>query len=367
MSTDTRLPVGVLGATGLVGQHFVRRLATHPWFRPAALMTSEAHAGSRYREIDWRLPSELPSIVADLPLLACRPENLPEGIQVIFSALPGHVAYEIEAAFAWAGKVVFSNARAYRLKPDMPLLVADLNARHLGAIGYQRAKRGWPGYIVTKANCTSTILAMALGPLQPFGVRRVLVTTFQSVSGAGYPGVASYDILGNVVPFIAGEEEAVQQEMLKLLGAWQPESGFSQAQIVISAQCARVPTLQGHLENVSVELVHRVDPAQLIEAWEQYVPETQHLALPSAPQAPLVYLHAPNRPQPALDYAAGNSMTVSVGRLQPCLALGETGYSFWIVGDNLGRGAVGGSLLNAELCVRRGLIETRRLDLNLTT
>ena len=220
MSTDTRLPVAVLGATGLVGQHFVRRLASHPWFRPVALMASEGHSVARYREIDWRLPVELPVIVADLPLLACRPENLPEGVEVIFSALPGAVAYEIEAAFARDGKAVFSNARAYRLEPDVPLLVADLNAGHLDVIEYQRARRGWPGYIVTKANCTSTILALALGPLQPFGVHRVLVTTFQSVSGAGYPGVASYDILGNVVPFIAGEEEAVQQEMLKLLGAW---------------------------------------------------------------------------------------------------------------------------------------------------
>lgn len=354
MTQNTRLPVAVLGATGLVGQHYVDRLARHPWFELVALAASERHESVPYKETTWRLSGAIPPAAAELPLLACRPEALPAGVQIVFSALPSGPARDIEAAFAQAGKAVFSNARAHRMDPSVPLLIADVNPWHLGAVERQRREHGWQGSIVCKANCTTTILALALAPLQVFGIRRVQVATYQSISGAGYPGVPSLDILGNVVPFIAGEEASVEAETGKLLGEWEEEHGFRPASFPISAHCARVPTPRGHLECVSIELERRVDPEQVIAAWERYLPETIGWQLPSAPPRALAYVEDDNRPQPALDWQAGDGMTVSVGRLQPCTAFGEGGYSFWVVGDNLGRGAAGGCLLNAELFVARG-------------
>jgi aspartate-semialdehyde dehydrogenase len=355
---QTRLPVAVLGATGLVGQHYVDRLARHPWFELVALAASERHEGITYdTETTWRLPGVIPPAAASLPLYPCRPDALPAGVQIVFSALPAAPARDIEAAFALAGKAVFSNARTYRLDPTVPLLVADINPWHLGAVERQRRAHSWTGSIVAKANCTTTILALALAPLQAFGIRRVLTVTYQSVSGAGYPGVPSLDILGNVVPFIAGEEESVEGEAGKLLGEWDDERGFRPASFPISALCARVPTPRGHLESVSIELERRVDHEQLIAAWERYMPEPVGWGLPSAPRQVLVYVREEGRPQPALDWQKGDGMTVSVGRLQPCPAFGENGYSFWVVGDNLGRGAAGGCLLNAELFVARGFLK----------
>jgi aspartate-semialdehyde dehydrogenase len=362
---QTRLPVAVLGATGLVGQHYVARLANHPWFELAALAASEGHEGIPYKETTWRLPGAAPAAAAELPLLACRPDALPAGVQLVFSALPAGPARDIEAAFAQAGKAVFSNARAYRLDHTVPLLVADINPWHLAAIDRQRAAHGWTGSIVAKANCTTTILALALAPLQAFGIRRVLTVTYQSVSGAGYPGVPSLDSLGNVVPFIAGEEDSVRRELAKLLGEWSDEQGFRPASFPTSALCARVPTLRGHLESVSLELECQVSQEQLIAAWERYVPETVGWGLPSAPRQALTYVRDESRPQPALDWQTGNGMTVSVGRLQACPALGEGGYSFWVVGDNLGRGAAGGCLLNAELFVARGFLKEMEETLEL--
>lgn len=351
MTMNPRIPVAVLGATGLVGQHYIARLAQHPWFELVALAASERHEGIPYKEITWRLPGAMPAVAAELTLRPCRPDALPADI--VFSALPTAVARPVEASFARAGQAVFSNARAYRLDPTVPLLVADINPWHLGAVDQQRKVHGWSGSIVAKANCTTTILALALAPLLSIGIRRVLTVTYQSVSGAGYPGVPSLDILGNVVPFIADEEESVEREAGKLLGAWEEGPGFSPAPFPISAHCARVPTTRGHLESVSIELARNVDPEQIIAAWERFVPETNGRGLPSAPARTLLYLRDDGRPQPALDWQAGDGMTVSVGRLQPCSAFGESGYSFWVVGDNLGRGAAGGCLLNAELFVAR--------------
>jgi len=366
MTLDSRLPVGVLGATGLVGQHYLARLAHHPWFEVVALAASEQHEGIPFKECcPWRLPGDIPPAAAELPLLACRPDALPAGVQLVFSALPAGPARGIEAAFAQAGKAVFSNARAYRLDPAVPLLAADINPWHLSALEQQRVVHGWTGSIVAKANCTTTILAAALAPLQAFGIRRVLTVTYQSVSGAGYPGVPSLDILGNVVPFIPGEEECVQQELAKLLGEWDGEHGFRPATFPTSALCARVPTVRGHLESVSLELERHVEHQQLIAAWERFVPETVGWELPSAPRQTLAYVRDDARPQPALDWQTGNGMTVSIGRLQPCTALGENGYSFWVVGDNLGRGAVGGGLLNAELFVARGFLREETVELAL--
>lgn len=356
MAQQTRLPVAVLGATGLVGQHYVARLAEHPWFELVALAASKKHEGIPYKEVPWHLSGDLPPVAAELPLLACRPEALPPGVQIVFSALPAGPARDIEEAFARAGTAVFSNARAYRQDATVPLLVADINPWHLGVLPFQRRAHGWTGSIVAKANCTTAILALALAPLQVFGIRRVLVCTYQSVSGAGYPGVPSWDILENVVPFIAGEEASMVSEAGKVLGEWEVERGFQPVAFPLSAHCARVPTRRGHLECVSLELESMAEPEQLIAAWQRYLPETASWALPSAPERPLVYLQDDNRPQPSLDWQRGGGMTVSVGRLQPCPAFGEGGYSFWIVGDNLGRGAAGGCLLNAELFVARGLL-----------
>lgn len=357
MSSDARLPVAVLGATGLVGQHYVARLAHHPWFELVAVAAGERHEGLLYKKASWRLPGVTPPAVAALPVLPCSPDALPAGVRLVFSALPAGPARDIEAAFARAGKAVFSNARAYRMDPLVPLLVADVNPWHLLAVEQQRKTHGWQGSMVCKANCSAAILASALAPLQTFGIRRVLTTTYQSVSGAGYPGVPSWDILGNIVPFIADEEESIAQEVGKLLGDWDDEHGFRPAAFALSAHCARVPTPRGHLESVMVELEHEADPEQLIAAWERYLPETVGLGLPNAPSQALTYLREADRPQPARDWPVGGGMTVSVGRLKPCALFGKGGYSFWIVGDNLGRGAAGGCLLNAELFVARGFLK----------
>ncbi len=263
---QTRIPVAVLGATGMVGQRFIELLQGHPWFELVALAASERHDGRSYAEATrWRLPgSEMPAVAATLPVVACRPEALP-GVKIAFSALPAEVAGEVEANFARAGVAVFSNAKTYRMAGDVPLIVPEVNAGHAAAIVQQRKLRGWPGCIVTNANCSATPLVMALKPLQQaFGLRRVMVTTLQAISGAGYPGLPSYDILDNAIPYIGGEEEKVEIETRKMLGKWEEGMGFTDAQIVVSAQCNRVATREGHLECASVELDQDVSPEEII-------------------------------------------------------------------------------------------------------
>jgi aspartate-semialdehyde dehydrogenase len=351
---NQRLPVAVLGATGMVGQRFIELLQGHPWFELVALAASEGHGGRPYGEVArWRLGGAMPSEAARLPVLPCRPEALPE-VKIAFSALPGEVAGEVEAAFARAGVAVFSNAKNYRLEPDVPLIVPEVNAGHAAAVLQQRKKRGWSGCIVTNANCSATPLVMALKPLQQaFGVRKVLVTTLQAISGAGYPGLPSYDILDNAIPFIGGEEPKVESESLKMLGDWREGEGFLYAPLVVSAHCNRVATREGHLECVSVELERTASEEEIIAAWEQFVPEPQRLKLPSAPLPPLIYRREPDRPQTLHDRDAGRGMAVTIGRLRPCPVLS---YKFVALGHNTIRGAAGGSLLNAELCVSKGLI-----------
>jgi aspartate-semialdehyde dehydrogenase len=352
-----RIPVAVLGATGMVGQRFIELLQGHPWFELVALAASEQREGRPYAEVaQWRLAgSDMPAQVAHMPVAACKPEALPGNVKIVLSALPGEVAGEIEADFARAGVAVFSNAKNYRMEPDVPLLIPEVNADHAAAaIIEQRKRRGWPGSIVTNANCSATPLVMALKPLQKaFGVRKVMVTTLQAISGAGYPGLPSYDILDNAIPFIGGEEEKVERETRKMLGEWSEGTGFSDAPMVVSAQCNRVATREGHLECASIELEHEVDAQEIIAAWENYVPLSQELQLPSAPQHALVYRSEYNRPQTLLDRDAGCGMTVTLGRLRRCPILS---YKFVLLGHNTIRGAAGGSILNAELCVRQGLI-----------
>jgi aspartate-semialdehyde dehydrogenase len=355
MHTQVRLPVAVLGATGMVGQRFIELLAGHPWFELVALAASQQHGGRSYAEATrWRLPgSEMPASAAALPVLPCRPEAL-AGVKIVFSALPGEVAGEIEGACARAGMAVFSNAKNYRMAADVPLLVPEVNADHAAAIVQQRKLRGWSGCIVTNANCSATPLVMALKPLQEaFGARKVMVTTLQAVSGAGYPGLPSYDILDNAIPYIAGEEEKLETETLKMLGRWEEGAGFSDAPMLVSAHCNRVATREGHLECASVELERDVEPAEIIAAWQNFTPEPQQLRLPSAPQHALLYRRELDRPQTLRDRDTGHGMTVTVGRLRRCPILG---YKFVMLGHNTIRGAAGGSILNAELCVSKGLI-----------
>ena len=351
-----RIPVAVLGATGMVGQRFIELLQGHPWFELVALAASEQRAGRPYAEVaQWRLAGgEMPVPVAHMPVVACKPGAVPGHVKIVFSALPGEVAGEIEADFARAGVAVFSNAKNYRMEPDVPLLIPEVNADHAAAIIVQRKRRGWPGSIVTNANCSATPLVMALKPLQKaFGVRKVMVTTLQAISGAGYPGLPSYDILDNAIPYIGGEEEKVESETRKMLGDWSEGTGFSDAPMVVSAQCNRVATREGHLECASVELEREADAQEIIAAWGHYVPLSQELQLPSAPQHALVYRSEHNRPQTLLDRDAGRGMTVTLGRLRRCPILS---YKFVLLGHNTIRGAAGGSILNAELCVRQGLI-----------
>ena len=356
MHTPSRIPVAVLGATGMVGQRFIELLQEHPWFELVALAASEQHGGRPYAEATrWRLPgSEMPANAAVLPVVACRPEALPGGVSIVFSALPAEIAGEIEADFARAGMAVFSNARNYRMAADVPLIVPEVNADHAAAIVQQRKLRGWSGCIVTNANCSATPLVMALKPLQEmFGVRKVMVTTLQAISGAGYPGLPSYDILDNAIPYIGGEEEKLEHETRKMLGTWEEGRGFTNAPILVSAQCNRVATREGHLECASIELERDASQEEIIAAWERFTPEPQRLKLPSAPEPAIVYRREPDRPQTLRDRDAGRGMTVTIGRLRRCPILS---YKFVLLGHNTIRGAAGGSMLNAELCISKGLV-----------
>ena len=355
MDRQTRIPVAVLGATGMVGQRFIELLQGHPWFELVGLGASERHGGRTYAEVSrWRLPgSEMPASAARLPVVPCRPEAL-GGVKIGFSALPAEVAGDIEADFARAGVAVFSNAKNYRMAADVPLLIPEVNADHAAAIHEQRKQRNWSGYIITNANCSATPLVMALKPLQEaFGVKKVMVTTLQAISGAGYPGLSSYDILDNAIPYISGEEEKVERETLKMLGRWDEGYGFTDAAMVVSAHCNRVATREGHLECASIELVREVEAEEVIAAWENYQAEPQHLKLPSAPERALLYRREPDRPQTLRDRDTGRGMTVTIGRLRRCPILH---YKFALLGHNTIRGAAGGSILNAELCVSKGLI-----------
>lgn len=354
MSAQKRIPVAVLGATGMVGQRFIELLQGHPWFELVGLAASEQHRKQPYGQVArWRLLGEMPASVATLPVMPCKPGEL-AGAKIVFSALPAEAASQIEAEFALAGVAVFSNAKNYRMFPDVPLVVPEVNPDHINVIPQQRKAHNWSGFIVTNANCCATPLVMALQPLQEaFGLRKALVTTFQAISGAGYPGVPSYDILDNVIPFIGGEEDKLESETQKMLGTWSESAGFEDAPLVMSAHCNRVATREGHLECVSVEFAREVAREEVLEVWESFVGEPQRLNLPSAPARPLIYRREADRPQTLLDRDAGRGMSVSLGRLRPCPILHQ---KFVLLGHNTIRGAAGGSILNAELCVNKGYI-----------
>ena len=343
------IEVGVLGATGVVGQQFVSRLARHPWFRCTWLAASERSEGKTYKSVaPWRLATPIPGTSADRIVNACVPGK---GPKVVFSGLDASVAGEIEGAFAAAGHIVVSNARNFRMDPLVPLLIPEVNPDHLEVLDEQRAQKKWGGAIVTNPNCSTVVLAMALAPLRKFHIKSVIVSTMQAVSGAGYPGVPSLDILGNVVPFIGGEEEKMQTETLKILGT---DNGRSPYPAAVSAHTNRVPVLDGHTMTVSVAFEQRPSVADVIDAMRTFTGRPQELKLPSAPQPPLVVAEEQNRPQPRLDADLGGGMTVTIGRVRECPVMHA---KFVALGHNTVRGAAGAAILNAELMHAEGLLQ----------
>jgi aspartate-semialdehyde dehydrogenase len=345
-----RIPVGVLGATGMVGQEFVNFLQDHPWFDLTFLGASDRSAGKPYHEAtSWRLGGETPAYVRDIIVSDSVPKGAPK---LMFSAMDASVATEIEQAFAKAGHLIVSNSRNHRMDADVPLLVPEANGDHLELLIEQRKARGWAGGIVTNPNCSTIVLVMALAPLRPFGIKKVIVTTMQAISGAGYPGVASLDILGNVVPFIGGEEPKMESETQKILGTF-AGTKIEPLAAKVSASCNRVPVVDGHTICVAVEFEKKPTEHEIIAAWNGFRGLPQEKNLPSAPAQPVIYMTQENRPQPRRDVERENGMAAFVGRLRKCPVLD---YKFVAMGHNTVRGAAGAAVLNAELMKVRGLL-----------
>jgi len=332
----------------MVGQQFVSRLARHPWFEVTWLAASERSEGKSYAgAAPWRLATPMPDRQRDVKVEACVPGR---GPKIVFSALDAAAADTLEREFAAAGHIVLSNARSFRMDPFVPLLIPEINADHLCILDEQRAKKGWTGAIVTNPNCSTIVLATALAPLRQFSLRAVVVSTMQAVSGAGYPGVPSLDILGNVIPFIGGEEEKIENETLKILGG---EGGRAPHDAIVSAHTNRVPVIDGHTMTVSVDLQEDPELEDVIEAFESFSGRPQELKLPTAPIPAIKLMREPNRPQPRLDADLGDGMTVSVGRVRKCPVMSN---KFVALGHNTVRGAAGASILNAELMRAEGLL-----------
>ncbi|MFO7841744.1 MAG: aspartate-semialdehyde dehydrogenase [Fidelibacterota bacterium] len=343
-----KIPVGILGATGSVGQKFIELLQDHPWFTITALAASGRSAGKAYKNAaNWFQEKALPAGIADMTVSACKPD-LP--CRIVFSGLDAAVAGPIEEAFAEAGYIVISNAKNHRMTPDVPLLIPEVNPEHLALVKKQKYK----GLILTNPNCSTTGLVMALKPLHDaFGIDKVSVVTMQALSGAGHPGISSLDIIDNVIPHIGGEEDKMQTETLKLLGKCNGEK-IDFSGIRISAQCNRVPVINGHTESVSLSLKKDVKKKELIRVWREYSSEPQRLGLPSAPDPAIMYFDDPRFPQPRLHRELGGGMTVSIGNLRDCAILG---HKFTVLSHNTVRGAAGGAILNAELLVKKGYNE----------
>lgn len=348
---EQNIEVGILGATGMVGQHFIKFLQNHPWFRVKWVGASDRSAGKKYRDAtSWRLDGTMPDGVAGLTVSDCKPGNAP---RLMFSAMDASVATEIEREFAAAGHVVVSNSKNHRMEQDVPLLVPEVNPDHLKLIPGQQKGRGWKGQIVTNPNCSTVVLTMALGPLKQFDIKRVIVTTMQAISGAGYPGVASMDINANVIPFIGGEEEKMQQETQKILGRFAGER-IEPLAAKVSAHCNRVPVVDGHTETVSLEMGAKPTEADLLAAFSAFQSLPQERNLPSAPKQPVIYMEERDRPQPRRDVERERGQTVFIGRLRECPVLD---YKFVALGHNTIRGAAGAAVLNAELMLSEGLLD----------
>ncbi len=347
--------VGVLGATGTVGQQIVHRLRAHPWFQVTALAASERSAGKLYKDIvRWRVSEPIPAEIAEMPV-----EEVAPGLncEFCFSALDSSVAGPVEEEFARAGYAVISNSSSHRMAADVPLLVPEVNPGHAALIEVQRARRGYTsGFIVTNPNCSAAGLVVALKPIEEaFGIEAVSVVTMQALSGAGYPGVASLDALDNVIPLIPGEEEKLESEPRKILGVLR-DGAVCPADLQISSQCHRVPVMDGHLEAVSLKLRRRATPEDVIVALREFRGAAQARNLPTAPARPIEIRHEPDRPQPRLDRDAGGGMAVVVGRVRTCKVLD---IRMVVLSHNLGRGAAGAAILNAELLAEAGYLQNR--------
>ena len=348
---SNKISVGILGATGVVGQRFIQMLERHPWFEVAWLAASDRSEGKAYAEAaKWRLKTAIPPAVAARKVSPATPEGAPK---VIFAALDAAIAAELEPRFADAGCAVVSNSSALRMQSDVPLVIPEVNGGHIKLIDVQGWRKKSGGFVVTNPNCSAIGLVLALAPLQcRFGLETVMAVTMQAVSGAGYPGVASLDILGNVIPFIRNEEEKMEEETRKLLGQLNGTK-VNPAAFAMSAQCNRVAVEDGHTESVSVRLKKKAKPEEIIAAWSSYRSEPQELKLPSAPERPVVYLSASDRPQPRFDVDLGAGMTTAVGRLRPC---GVLDWKFTVLSHNTIRGAAGAAVLNAELLKAKGYL-----------
>ncbi len=358
-----RRKVGILGATGMVGQRFIQLLHRHPWFEIVWLAASDRSAGRRYEDAcRWKIDTPLPPEIAAMTLMPNTPEGTPSNQlpRIIFAALDASVAHELEPKFAAAGCAVISNSSAFRMTSDVPLVVPEVNADHLALIEAQSWRKQSGGYIVTNPNCCAIGLVLALAPLeQRFGIESLFVSTMQAVSGAGYPGVASLDILGNVVPFIKNEEEKLQEEVGKLLGAVAGDH-VEMLNAKLSAHCNRVPVVDGHTECVSIKLRHPAKHEEMLAAWSEFQPLKgihEGHDLPFAPEFPVEYVDAIDRPQPRLDLMRGNGMATTVGRLRPCNLFD---WKFVLLSHNTIRGAAGAALLNAEMLAMMGKLDWKR-------
>jgi len=358
MKVQEKLSVAVLGATGAVGQRFVQLLENHPWFAVCEVVGSARTAGRPYGEVvNWVLDGAPPAAAA---VLTVKGTDEPLESPLVFSALPKEAADPLEMELAAAGYVVCTNASVNRMIDDVPLLLPEVNADHIQLVNVQRSHRGWKtGALVANSNCTAMPVVMALAPLRRFGVKKIHMVSAQAISGAGYPGIASLDIVDNVIPYVSGDEEKLETETLRMLGELRGEQ-VHWLDACASAACNRVPVVDGHLVNVSVELGEKPPFEDVIAAWDSFQAPDPVPALPSAPARPVQYLRDINRPQPRRDRDAGNGMTTSIGRLRECRLLG---YKFVTLAHNTIRGAAGCSILNAELLAVKGYLADFRLTL----
>ena len=343
--------VAILGAAGTVGQRFVQLLANHPWFEVTALTGSARTVNRKYEEVcNWVLHGDIPSSIRNMTMLETSP-----GIdaEIVFSALPSKEAKQAEISFARAGHQVFSNASAHRMGEDVPLIIPEVNADHAELVNYQRQQRKWSGCLVTSCNCTSTGLTISLKPLlDAFGIQRVFAASLQALSGAGYPGVPSIDLIDNIVPYIGGEEEKIEIESRKMLGDL-TNNQINYADFTVSAHANRVPVVDGHTVCVSIELEEPATPEQAVAAFEAFQPPEMVRALPSTPSKTILIRQEPDRPQPRRDRHAGKGMTTTIGRVRP-----DPNFHlrYVVLSHNTVKGAAGGSLQNAELLVEKGII-----------
>ena len=349
---NNKIPVGILGATGTVGQRFIQLLDEHPWFEVTWLAASDRSAGKRYAEAaKWNLATPVPPRIAAMTVSAAAPEKSTP--KLVFAALDATAAQQIEPAFAEAGHAVVSNSSAFRMAEDVPLVIPEVNGDHLALIKTQQWYKNNGGFMVTNPNCSTIGLVLAMAPLhRRFGIDKIFVATMQAISGAGYPGVPSMDILGNVIPYIAKEEDKMEAESCKLLGSLNGQH-IDPADLTLSAHCNRVAVEDGHTESVSLKLRKPAQAEEIIAAWNEFRCLPQKLKLPTAPEQPVIYETAPDRPQPRLDRDRGRGMAAVAGRLRPCNIFD---WKFTVLSHNTIRGAAGAAVLNGELLKAQGYI-----------